>query len=169
MANFDFVSMVIGLLLGAIITLLLIWVAYYTRTFLFTYCATQSRPCGGGDYYNDPGDGLANNPNVSVPEILFINENDQMFYKRIRKNTDCVAESNQTVYMKYPQYCEFSTTAGATGVWKETAFGSNMYSPEGEDTPDAPTVSTDGDCQPSPGTVVTTGKPLLRWDANPIS
>lgn len=166
MASFDFVSFVIGLLLGMIIMLLIIWVAYFTRSFLFTYCPTQARPCGGADYYNDPGDGLAHNPQITVSDILFLNNENEMFYKRVPKNTDCVTESNETVYMKFPQYCSFSTTGGTAGVWRETAFNSNIYTPSGFA---GPTITTTGNCTPSSGSPVTSGVPLLRWDTNPIS
>ena len=68
--------------------------------------------------------------------------------------------------MTYPQYCEFSGTGGTTGIWKETAFNSNIYNPYGFV---GPTVTTTGDCTPAPGSQVVSGVPLLRWDANPIS
>lgn len=166
MASFDFVSFVIGLLLGAIIMLLLVWIAYFTRTFLFTYCPTQARPCGGADYYNDPGDALAHNPQITVADILFLNDENEMFYKRVPRSTDCVPEFNQLVHLRFPQYCSFSTTGGTAGVWKETAFNSNVYRPDGFS---GPTLTTDGNCDPAPGSPVSTGTPLLRWDANPIS
>lgn len=166
MAVFDFVSFIIGLLLGAILTLILIWISYFTRTFLFTYCPTQARPCGAADYFNDPGEALAHNPQITVSEILFINDQEEMFYKRVPRTTECVPESNQIVYMKFPQYCNFSTTGGTAGVWRETAFNSNMYNPDGFP---GPTITTDGNCGPSPGSPVTDGTPILRWDPAPIS
>lgn len=146
--------------------LLLVWIAYFTRSFLFTYCPTQARPCGGADYYNDPGDALANNPQVTVADILFLNDQNNMFYRRVPRNTDCVPESNQIVYMRFPQYCSFSTTGGTAGVWKETAFNSNIYNPDGFP---GPSVTTDGNCDPVEGEPVSSGTPLLRWDPNPVS
>lgn len=166
MAAFDFVSFMVGFLLGLIVMLLFVWLAYATRSFIFTYCPTQARPCGGADYYNNPADALANNPQITVADILFLNDENKMFYRRVPRNTDCVPESNQLVYMKFPQYCSFSSTGGITGVWKETAFNSNMYRPDGFA---GPTVTTDGDCIPTAGEPVTNGVPLLRWDSNPVS
>lgn len=166
MASFDFVSFIIGGLVFSIIVLTLIWAAYFTRSFLFTYCPTQSRSCGGADFFNDVGDALANNPQITVADILFLNDQDQMFYKRVPQTTACVPESNQLVYMKFPQYCSFSTTGGTAGIWKETAFNSNIYKPDGFV---GPTVMTDGDCHPTPGSSVTSGIPIIRWDPNPIS
>lgn len=166
MASFDFVSFVIGLLLGMIVMLLLVWIAYFTRSFLFTYCPTQARPCGGADYYNDPGDALAHYPNLTVGEILFLNDNNEMFYRRVPKSTDCVPEANELVHMKFPQYCSFATTGGVSETWKETAFNSNIYT---SDIMPGARIVTDGNCDPSPGQIVETGVPILRWDPNPIS
>jgi hypothetical protein len=166
MASFEFISFTIGLLLGMIILLILVWWAYFSRTFLFTYCPTQARPCGGGDYYNDPGDALANNPNVTVAEILFLNDENEMFYRRVPKNTDCVPEANQLVYIQYPQYCSFSNSVGVSGTWRETAFNSNIYSPFGFI---GPNITTNGNCDPAPGSPAVSGVPLLLWDPNPIS
>jgi hypothetical protein len=165
MASFDFISFAIGLLLGMIIMLLLVWIAYYTRSFIFSYCPTQARPCGGADYYNDPGDALANNPQITVADILFLNDENIMYYNRVPKNTDCTPESNQIVQMIYPQYCSFATSAGKTGTWRETVFNSNIYKPDGFT---GPTIVTDGNCTPAPGSPVATGVPLLQWDTNPI-
>lgn len=145
--------------------LLLVWIAYFTRSFAFTYCPTQARACGAADYFNDPGDALAHNPQITVADLLFVNDQNQLFYKRVPESTDCVVESNQIVYMKFPQYCSFSTTGGTAGVWKETAFNSNIYRADGFAGPD---ITTDGDCRPAPGSPVTSGVPLLRWDPNPL-
>ena len=163
---FEFTSFMIGFLLGLIIMLLLVWIAYFTRTFIFTFCPTQARPCGGADYFNDPGDALAHNPQITVADILFLNDENKMFYRRVPRSTDCVPESNQLVYMMFPQYCSFSSTGGTAGIWKETAFNSNVYRPDGFP---GPTLTTEGDCNPTPGSSVADGVPLLRWDPNPIS
>lgn len=146
--------------------LILVWIAYFTRSFIFTYCPTQARRCGGSDYYNNPGDALANYPKLNVSEILFLNDEDKMFYRRVPKNTDCVPEGNQIVTILYPQYCSFSNTGGVSGTWRETAFNSNIYVPYGFS---GPTISTDGNCEPSAGQPVENGVPLLKWDPNPVS
>lgn len=128
-STFDFVAFFVGFLLGMILMLLGIWIAYFSRSFIFTYCASQARACGAADFFNDPAEALANNPQITVADILFLNDVNEMFYKRVPRTTDCVVESNQLVYMKFPQYCSFSGTGGTTGTWKETAFNSNTYRP----------------------------------------
>lgn len=165
MASFDFIAFILGFLLGAIVLLIIIWAAYYTRSFLFTYCPTQTRACGAADFFSDPGNALANDINLTPADILFLNNN-EMFYKRVPRVTNCVPESNQTIYIKFPQYCSFSSATGSTGTWRETASNSNIYNPDGFV---GPTITTDGNCTPVTGSPVTSGIPLIRWDANPIS
>jgi hypothetical protein len=163
--SFDFVSFVIGLLLGLIIMLILIWIAYFTRSFLFTFCPVQTPSCAAGDYLNDPGDALANNPQLTASDILFLDSNNELFYNRVVRTNDC-SPQNPIVFIEFPQYCSFSTTGGTAGIWKETAFNSNIYNPDGFS---GPTITTTGSCQPVPGSPVVSGVPLVRWDANPIS
>lgn len=162
MSDFDVVSFFIGVLVGVIVTIIFVWISYSTRMFLFTYCPRQARPCGATDYFNDPGNALAYNPNISVSDILFLNNNNEMFYKRVPRNTDCVPEYNQIVYIKYPQYCSFSTSGS---LWKQTAFNSNIYKPvNGSGDP----ITTEGNCIPI-NSPITFGVPILKWDPNPIS
>lgn len=163
MASFDFTSFIIGVLLGLILMLVLIWVAYFTRSFIFTYCQSSCPTCAGASYYNNPGDALANN--TPLNEILFV-DNGKMLYKRIPKTKECTPDHGQTVHMTYPQYCTFSGS-GVSGTWKQTAFNSNIYKPI--DGTIGPTITTSGDCIPAPGMPVDKGVPILRWDVNPPS
>lgn len=162
---FDWVSFTIGGLVFSIIILLVIWITYYTRTFIFQYCATQPPYCTGIDYYNNPGNAIANG--ADVDDILFINNQNEMFYKRVPRTDDCIPQSNQVIPIQYPQYCEFETAFGMTGTWKQTFFTSNVYRPA--DGSLNPTVTTTGNCIPAPGSFVVNGKPLLQWDPTPIN
>lgn len=166
MSDFSFISFIIGVIIGTIITLVLLWIAYFTRIFLFTHCPKRSRPCGSSDYYNDPGNALAHNPNLSPSDILFINNNHEMFYKRVPRNTNCNPDFNQLVYIKYPQYCAFTGVDNVIGLWKQTAFNSNIYKPVDSN---QPIVTTKGNCTPDENPFVTIGTPVLKWDPNPIS
>jgi len=160
---FDFVSFIIGLLLGAILMLIAVWIAYYTRIFLFTYCPTSTRACGGLDYYNNPGEAISNGSNVN--DILFLNNQNDLYYKRVPKTTNCVPESNQTVHISYPQYCQFSDNTGLSGTYRSSSFGSNIYKPA-SGLP-GPTITTSGNCDPTPG-IYTNGIPLIKWDPVPL-
>jgi hypothetical protein len=165
MKEVDFTSFMIGLLLGMIMMLLLVWAAYAGRVFLFTYCAKSAPYCTGSDYYNDPGDALANDQSINVPEILYLNSNDEMFYRRVPKNSNCTPQGNQTVYMKYPQYCSFNNSSGVSGVWKETAFNSNIYDPITGHS-GLTGIQTSGNCDPVGTQYLISGIPLLEWDPN---
>jgi len=170
--QFEFVSLLIGLLLGMITMLLLVWLAYFSRAFVFSFCPTTSRPCAGADYYNDPGNALAHNPQLTPADILFLNNNNEMFYKRVPRVGNCTPEANQTVQIVFPQYCSFTGTGGVAGAtagsvhtWRETAFGSNIYKPDGFT---GNTLSTLGNCDPVLRSSVSSGIPLIEWDSNPI-
>jgi len=160
---FDFISFIIGLLLGMIIMLVLVWIAYYNRTFVFTYCPTQARACSGLDYYNNPGKALSDGANID--DILFINDNNEMFYRRVPRTTTCIPTLNQVVPIRYPQYCSFKSNIGITNTYKQTVYGSNMYYLSNGDI--SPPVSTNGNCSPI-SNFYTSGVPLLKWDPSPI-
>lgn len=160
---FDLVSFVIGLILGMIILLTLVWLAYYTRVFLFTYCPTQSPACTLSSYYNNPADALANGSDIN--DILFINDQDEMYYKRVPKNGNCIPQSNQTIHILHPEYCQFSNNNGLSVTYRSNGFGSNLYK-QANGLP-GPTITTTGNCDPV-SDIYTSGVPLLQWDANPM-
>lgn len=161
MTTFDLPSFFIGFLIGLILMLLLVWISWFTRTGAFVNCPVQVRPCTGEDYYNDPGEAIAN-AGVTAGQILFIVDG-KMYYKRVPKNGTCAPEGNQVVRIAYPQYCKFSGTgiAGVTGI--DRYFNANLY-----DTTTAPPfypVTTDQNCTPKSGQIVTEGIPILEWNA----
>lgn len=157
---FDLVSAIIGLLLGMIIMLLLVWIAYYTRTFVFTYCPITSRPCGSADYYNNPQDALEDKIGLTAGNILWVQDG-KLFYNKVVKNTDCTPGKDKLTHILYPQYCEFTTTDGTIVRYKDSHFKANLYHPEVYDT--GPIVTTSGNCDPIPGIFVS-GTPLPIWD-----
>lgn len=159
---FDGTTFATGILLGMILMYILIWILYSTRTFIFSYCASGTRPCAGADYYNDPGKALAEDSQLDPSQILFLNDEGELYYKRVPFSSDCVPESNQLMYIRNPQYCLFETSSGATGVWKQIQFGSNTYQAVGG----TAMAKSDANCQPNPGQTVTSGSTLLRWNAN---
>jgi hypothetical protein len=159
MAVFNFPSFIIGLILGMIVMLTLIWIAYFTRTGAFINCPGQARVCTGEDYYNDPGEAIAKT-GVTAGQILFI-DNGRMYYKRVPKNGTCIPEGNQTVRIAYPQYCKFSGSgiSGVTG--RDLYFNANLYRLQhgGLTQP----IITDENCDPRSGQTVTEGEPILYW------
>lgn len=160
-SRFSVVSMVLGFLLGVLLTLLLVFIAYAQRLFLFSYCANEAKACVGTDYYNDPGAAIAAGANPDG--LFFLNDNQQMFYQRpILPGITCIPVSDQTVPITYPQYCDFTLLNGEHIVGQQVADQSPIYL--------APTlllpISTSGNCTPVSGASATSGVPLLRWDAD---
>lgn len=160
MAAFNFPSFIIGLLLGMILLLLLVWISYFTRTGAFINCPAQARACAGEDYYNDPGEAMAKT-GMTAGQILFVADG-RMYYKRVPKTGGCIPEGNQTVRIAYPQYCQFSGPgiAGVTGV--DRYFNANLYDTIPFIGLTGP-VTTDQNCDPKSGQVVTQGTPILYW------
>lgn len=168
MDSSNIVSFIVGLLIGMIITILIVWILYATRAPPFSYCSDGTR-CTGADYYNDPGDALAANPSLTASDILIISNEEVMYYDRVLKKADCIPEQDQVVEITYPQYCSFSQQNGTTALYRDIGFNANIYKPaQGTSGPD---VTTHGSCKPvvNPGSIYVNGVPVLRWDKNPIA
>jgi len=155
MEEFSVIFFIIAFLLGVLFTLILVWIAYSNRVFLFTYCPTTVPACLGPDYYNDPGDAL--NQGANIDKILFLNDKNEMFYERVPRTTSCIPDSDQTIRIIYPQYCTFFIdNVQITG--KSLDFDNpNYHTPKG-------VIVTDGNCQPL--LIASSGIPQLRWDKN---
>lgn len=172
MAMFDFPSFLIGLLIGMILMLLIVWIVYYTRAFAFSNCPTTVPICAGGQYYNDPGVALAESgtAGLTAGNILYIDENalpETMYYQRVPKTSDCAPGTGQTVRIANPQYCEFTTaTGGINFEAKQLVFGSPLYHPiPGQSVPETILIETSGDCIPVDTDKFVKGVPILRWDS----
>lgn len=160
---FDLFSALIGLLIGILLTLVIIWIFYYANAFVFSNCAKSTPECKGSDYYSNPGDAIANG--AKVDEILFINDENKMFYNRVPKTSSCIPGSNQLVEIRYPQYCLF-TVSGDPFEGKQISNSSPLYditTPGG-----TVTINTeiDGSCIPNPGSEASAGVPELKWDSS---
>lgn len=169
MSTFDVSSFIVGILLGMIILAVIVWLVFAFRGSVFQNCPHHTRECLTADYYNDPGNALINNPHLKSSDILFLDSNNHLFYDRTQKNIECNANtSNKVAYIRYPQYCSFANSEGVNGVWKQTAYNSNIYVPQGFD---GPTITTDGNCKINNDveSAITSGIPLLRWDSNTLS
>ena len=159
----DFVSFWLGLLVGFMALLIIFTALYNARVFAFEHCSTGGNVCLGSEYYNDPGNAIANG--ATATDILSLNEENEMLYKRVPKDS-CTPGTNQTVNIINPQYCLFkddeSDSSGVTG--RSIQFGSNIYQLEGSHSK----VKTDGNCIPKKSSCFDTGIPLIEWDPNPL-
>jgi len=166
--NFNFINFIIGFLVGMIMMLIIIWISYYTRTFLFTYCATQAPACGFNDYFIDPGNalayaeltGLTNTINPStILEIRTNGDDEKMYYDVVSKDhSNCVANQYER-YIPYPQYCEFFNSDGSLGSYKRSLL--NVYKSTILGSPN-PNIAALANCEPTNS--LYTGKILQKWD-----
>lgn len=163
MNNFDFVSFTIGLLLGMIIMLIFVWIAYYTRTILFTYCPYEPHFCLSGDYYMNPGEALASDSNLKDTDILVVHDG-KLYYKRITKNP-CTPGKNQTIVVPFPQFCLFRDDAGGEVLYKNKQYNSPFYLPYHMNESNGNIQITSlGHCDPMPGMAMTSGTPVAKWE-----
>jgi hypothetical protein len=161
----NFAVFFIGVLVGLIIAFILVTILYSTRTFVFSGCTTSNRTCRASDYYNIPGRALAEG--ASIGDILFINPEGQLIYRRVPKNV-CRPGENQDIVIPHPQYCTFTFENGLSLEARNAGLGSNVYTLVNGLNID---ITIARNCTPvssSLGTVVS-GTPILRWDPANIS
>jgi len=156
----DWISFLIGVIIGIIVIVILVWIAYQTRILIFSNCPTETRQCVSSDYFNDPGDALANGANLN--EILFIVDN-EMMYRRFKKVGTCVPGSDQVVVITNPQYCLFTIDSEQV-EGKSISFNNFNYTIPSGTTSEI--ITTSGDCVPT--NIATSGTIELKWDPNPI-
>lgn len=158
--QYDFFSFIVGFLLGMIVMLLIVWLAYSTRTAMFSYCPRNPPICRGNDYYNNPGEALTNGYDIN--RLLYINDKGEMYYRRVTNAVGCIPDQGQTIHIRYPQYCQFKDQNGSTVAGKSIYYGSNIYKLQnGTST----SVQTLQDCVPNDSeTFYYAGRPLLKWD-----
>ena len=156
-------SFIVGLMVGLIIMFLIMWLTYNSRTFIFSLCPVSRPTCTLSQYVNDPGVALATG--AKIEDILFINDNERMYYRRERAVPDCIPKGvDQVVEITHPQFCQFYFPDG-------TPVEGQLYDPVGLyqiPTEDGPAsvealqfckVSYSG----SSGVVEGRGRPLLKW------
>lgn len=154
---FDGTSLVLGILIGILILLIIVYICYLTNVWLFTYCAnTQNNQCVNSDYYNNPSEAIAAGANIN--DILFIKD-DIMYYKRVPKNPNCFPGSDQTVEITNPQYCDFKYQDDSVVEMRNTFFESYDYFHDNQN------VETVGNCVPNANSLAKSGTPVLKWTA----
>lgn len=158
--KWNWISWIIGFLFGALFITILVWIAYTARTFAFVNCPSQTKPCFSADFFNNPGDALANG--ATLNDILFIN-NDQLNYVRQKRISACAPQSNQTVVITNPQFCEF-TLNDEDFLGKSLGFNVPKYLIGNDQF--SQVVLTDGNCQPQDPTI--TGRILPIWEKAPL-
>ena len=153
----DIFSFLIGLFLGLLLMMVIMWATYSTRTFIFTNCLHGEVQCLAKNYYSDPGQAIQEEG--ATPEnILYISAG-KLYYRRVRKD-NCRPGDNQEVYIQHPQFCQFTNQNGTTFQAMNTYLDSQYYNSE-----DGTNVTSSGDCNPSSSNtgMVVSGKVLPVW------
>jgi len=148
-----------GLFLGMLAMLIVGWVAFQTRTFVFTYCPAQVPACGLQDYFNDPGQYLASGG--SLQDLLFLDRG-ALRFRRPTTSSQCSPES-PTVTIDNPQFCNFLRPDGTPVEGKSVSFNAPdyIYTLDGSNYRH---IETLGNCTPGPGSPFLSGSPSLKWE-----
>jgi hypothetical protein len=154
-AHLDGLSIVIGILIGMVIALVLIWIAYASRTFIFTFCATETTTCTSDDFVTDPETAVINGANPG--DILFIKEN-RLLYKQVQTNPSCTPQT-QFKTVEYPQFCRFQINDEEYEGKQIDAF-SNIYAVGDQ------YITTTGHCMPEVNSIAVIGTPVAWWEVN---
>lgn len=159
----DSISFIIGILVGLIIMLVVMWLLYSSRSLMFTFCPRNTPVCRSSDYYNDPGDAIA--VGADPDDILSKDDQGKVFYHRVLRNSGCRPDHGQTIYIANPQTCTFTTELGSTFDATSISFNIPQYMN------DEYSITTDNDCNvvssTGPETIVS-GETSLTWDPNPV-
>lgn len=161
---FDFVSALIGLFFGFLIAVIITWIGYSTRTFVFTACAAEGVKCRFVNYFNNPGKAISEG--YEADQIMYIDDNGRLIYKRVTKDV-CIPGSNQEVPVPRPQYCSFEDEGGRKHTGKNDKFESPYYTLLGTNigvTAGKNCVPESTDCNSRYEMV--NGVPLVRWNVS---
>lgn len=140
----NIISIVLGILIGMLIFLLISWIMYNGRMVFYSGCVETSRICLNEDYYNNP-------VNVNLTPNSYWVENGIAYYRRQRRENNCIAGADQVVEVIHPLVCQFSNN-NVTKVGVRIADG-RRYAVDGS------LVETTVNCQPV-NSIYSTGVPI---------
>lgn len=110
MRKFNWPLLIIGILLGSLITVLIFWILYATKTGFFANCATTSRMCLFNDYDNNLNTQLDNGT-----AILRLNSTkDKVYWSRQPLKDNCTPGINADVWLPFAPYCQLNGNIVAT-------------------------------------------------------
>ena len=157
-------SCVIGIFIGLSIMLILTWIGYSTRTFIYADVPLSYPECRFVNYFNNPGNAIANGANAD--EILSVNSSNEMRYQRVPKDV-CVPGSNQDVRIINPQYCLFVQDDGTSIEAKNTFYDSPYYISTSDINGKKLDIISLPNCNPASnnqGLNLVSGSPEIKWD-----
>lgn len=120
---YDAISTILGVIMGMIIMLSIVWVAYAGNFFVFSYCATVTPYCMESDYINEVDEAIKKG--FKKEDILFI-KNNELYFKRPKKTRQCVPTHDRTLKLDKPETCIFRID-GNEYVGNQIFMGSSIY------------------------------------------
>lgn len=104
-ARWSWPAFAIGLVVGILLVILLLWLAFITRTLVFRFTPQAFPTCGATDYLNDPQEAVR--LGGLEEDHLFVSEG-ILLYRRKQANTRCVPGADQVISIPQPPICSFT-------------------------------------------------------------
>jgi hypothetical protein len=161
---FDFVSFLIGIFFGFLIAVIITWIGYSNKVFVFTGCAINGLKCRYSNYFNNPAKAISEG--FTADQIMYVNDNGVLMYKRVPKDL-CFPTANQTIPVPRPQYCSFSDKNNNTYIARNDKFESPYYTILNTNVgviAGKNCIPESTDCNAKSEMV--SGVPIVRWDAS---
>ena len=164
----DTLSFFIGILFGMIIMMVICWISFSTRTFIFTGCVKDEIQCRRNDYYNDPSNAITEE-GVNPNDILYIEvfgKKEELMYRRVPK-TKCRPGPGQDVHILHPQFCSFSIKGASNPLTGKNHRFESPYYTITDSNGVKYNVLTSKDCNPiriDENDNIISGSPLVQWE-----
>ena len=157
----------IGILLGVIITIVILAILYETNSLWFSNCSNgDQKECRRSNYYNDPSKALENGKDVS--NALFVADQNNTLvlkYKRFLIDNDCIPGSDQEVIIPFPQQCSLETDGGNTSTYVRSEVPDDRsVHLEYQNRRTGSVVNLKPNCRPFNNSGFTSGTPLAKWN-----
>ncbi len=117
----------IGLVIGVVITVIIVWAAYATRSSIFFYCPRRINGCLANDYISDVDEALS--LGYKIDDILFI-EDGKLYFRRPLRSSLCIPQ-NPNIVIEYPKYCVVESGCGDT-VYTNNGEGEEYHNSSGD-------------------------------------
>ena len=112
-----------GTILGIVITLVFVMIAYTTRSSIFYYCPKRVRKCGRKDYAQSLPEAL--DLGFSESEVLSV-ENGNLYFNKPALSCDCIDEKPKK-RIDYPEMCKQISTGNNYRLTKVFDSGRAEY------------------------------------------
>ena len=159
--EFDWISFIIGVLVGMIIILVIVWLIYYSRWFMFSYCPTTLATCLKDDYLTIE-EALAEGHSLQAL-LKYDPTNNTLLHVRQPRISTCSIGSNQVEKVDLPQYCIFNIN-GKDQIHKYVYSSDNLIRYQNIETDEIIFANNHCDGSNAYNKMAVAGKPMIKWD-----